>query len=136
MADADEITQVTTVHNDLGGIDISAGTMIGLSCVVGRVKSWDVSSPSPVGRSKPGCMEIYDKRTARDCETLQVTERSGATGYHKYTHSVTPVSPGRTVGFPTRPGRGWYAGWEVAIWADAGVILTDRIKGGPYPTRP
>ncbi len=136
MADLDEINLVNIVHNDLGGIDISAGTMNGLSCVVARVKSWDVSSPSPVGRSKPGCLEVYDKRTARDSETLQVTERSGATGYHKYTHSVTPVSPGRTVGFPTRPGRGWYAGWEVAIWADAGAILTDRIKGGPYPTRP
>ncbi len=131
MADADEITQVTTVHNDLGGIDISAGTMIGLSCVVGRVKSWDVSSPSPVGRSKPGCMEIYDKRTARDCETLQVTERSGATGYHKYTHGVTPVSPGRTVGFPTRPGRGW-SRTHVRVGTD----ITDRIKEGPYPTRP
>ena len=131
MADADEITQVTTVHNDLGGIDISAGTMIGLSCVVGRVKSWDVSSPSPVGRSKPGCMEIYDKRTARDCETLQVTERSGATGYHKYTHGMTPVSPGRTVGFPTRPGRGW-SRTHVRVGTD----ITDRIKEGPYPTRP
>ena len=133
MADADEITQKERVHNNLGGIDISVGTMIGLSCVVARVKSWDVTSPSPVGRSEAGRVEVYDKRTARDSETLQVTERSGATGYHKYTHGVTPVSPGRTVGFPTRPGRGWISDGGLNR---VSVKFTDRIKEGPYPTRP
>ena len=129
----DEITQKERVHNNLGGIDISVGTMIGLSCVVARVKSWDVSSPSPVGRSEAEKVECYDKRTARDSETLQVTERSGATGYHKYTHGVTPVSPGRTVGFPTRPGRGWISDGGLNR---VSVKFTDRIKEGPYPTRP
>jgi len=113
------------------------------SCVVARVKSWSE-------RSKTTQLEIYDKRTMRDCEDLGFAIPAG-TGVQE--GSVSGRTAGRVAhgghgdcasvsvylrtalvgqcGSYLRPGRG---SWR--SHGSAAGRFTDRVKGGVYTTRP